>query len=86
MRQAFRGFLEPFSRILTSSEPIAAFGDYHTALLMYDTHTVSVKHAPVAECHSVVDGTITHIRIILDRAPFDAARAAAAAGPGGSTT
>ena len=64
--KAFRGFLEPFSRILTSSELIAAFGDDNTALLMYDTDNVPVKHAPGAECHSVVDGTITHIRIISD--------------------
>lgn len=81
--EAFRGFLEPFSRLLTGTALIAAFGDDHTALLMYDTDTVPVKHAPGAECHTVVDGTITHIRIIFDRTPFDAARAAAAAGRGG---
>ena len=70
----FRGFMEPFTRILTRSEMIASFGDGNTALLMYDTDTVPVKNAPGAEYHSVEDGKITYIRIIFDRAPFEAAR------------
>jgi hypothetical protein len=53
------------------------FGDEQTALIMYDTDTVPVQHAPGAECHTVVDGKITHIRIVFDQAPFDAARRAA---------
>ncbi|MEV6320072.1 nuclear transport factor 2 family protein [Nocardia sp. NPDC051787] len=72
---AFRGFLEPFRRdLLTDATLLASFGDERTALLMYDTATVPVPSAPAAECHTVVDGRITHIRIIFDRAPFDAAR------------
>lgn len=78
--EAFRGFMGPFTRIVTDSNLIAAFGDDTTALLMYDTATVPVKYAPGAECHTVRDGKITHIRIVFDRAPFDAARSAAAAG------
>ncbi|MBF6074086.1 nuclear transport factor 2 family protein [Nocardia beijingensis] len=74
---AFREFLEPFSRILTGATLLASFGDDRTALLMYDTVTVPVAHAPGAEWHTVVDGRITYIRIVFDRAPFDAARAAA---------
>jgi len=73
---AFRGFMEPFSRIVTRSALIAAFGDDDTAVLMYDTDTVPVPNAPGAECLSVSDGTITRIRIIFDRAPFAAARQA----------
>jgi hypothetical protein len=38
--EAFRGFMEPFSQILSRAEVIAAYGDDETALLMYDTDTV----------------------------------------------
>lgn len=74
---AFRQFIEPFSRILTGSTLHAAFGDDTTAVLVYDTATRPVPHAPAAECHTVTGGVITHVRIVFDRAPFDAARAAA---------
>lgn len=76
--EAFRGFMEPFSQIVTSSHLIAAFGDDTTAVLMYDTDTVPVSDAPGAECLTVADGKITHMRIIFDRLPFEAARRAAA--------
>lgn len=79
--EAFRAFMEPFSRILTGSRLIAAFGDEETALLMYDAVTVPVEDAPGAECHTVRDGKIVRVRIVFDRAPFDAARRAAAADP-----
>lgn len=75
---AFRAFMGPFTRILTNSHLIAAFGDDKTALLMYDTETVPVASAPGSECLTVQKGTITHLRIIFDRAPFDAARKASA--------
>ena len=39
-----------------------------------------VKNAPAAEYLTVRDGLIVGMRIIFDRAPFDAARRAAAAG------
>lgn len=78
--EAFRGFMGPFTQIVTSSTLIAAFGDVETAVLMYDTETVPVKDAPGAECLTVRDGKVTHMRIIFDRAPFDAARRAAASG------
>jgi hypothetical protein len=74
---AFRGFMEPFTQIVTRSALIAAFGDDNTAVLMYDTDTVPVPNAPGAEHLSISDGTITQIRIIFDRAPFAAARQAA---------
>ena len=38
---------------------------------------MAVPHAPGAEHHTVTDGLITHVRIVFDRVPFDAARAAA---------
>jgi len=75
---AFRGFMGPFTQILTSSRLIAAFGDDTTAVLIYDTDTVPVKDAPGAECLTVTHGKISHMRIIFDRAPFDAARRAPA--------
>jgi hypothetical protein len=72
--EAFRGFMGPFVDILTSSSLIAAFGDDEKAVLMYDTDTVPVTDAPGAECLTVRDGKIRHMRIIFDRLPFDAAR------------
>lgn len=77
--EAFRGFMEPFTRILTDSSLLSAFGDDMTALLMYDTATIPVASAPGAELLTVREGKIVELRIVFDRAPFDAARAAAAA-------
>lgn len=74
---AYRAFMGPFVQILISSEMIAAFGDEETALVMYATETVPVKHAPGAECVAVKDGRITYSRFLFDRAPFEAARRAA---------
>ncbi|HEX5534908.1 MAG TPA: nuclear transport factor 2 family protein [Actinomycetales bacterium] len=76
-REAMRGFMGPFAESLTGAELVAAFGDDETALIMYDTTTRAVAHAPGAECHTVVDGQITHIRMIFDRLPFEQARQAA---------
>jgi len=75
--EAYRGFIGPFTQILTGSTMIAAFGDDQTALVMYDTETVPVKNAPGAECVTVADGKITYSRFLFDRAPFDAARQSA---------
>lgn len=72
--EAFGGFMGPFVQILTSSNLLAAFGDDETALLMYEAETIPVKEAPGAECVRVTGGRITHMRIVFDRAPFDAAR------------
>ena len=74
---AYRGFMAPFVQILTGATLIAAFGDDTTAVIVYDTETMPVKSAPAAECVTVADGKITYSRFIFDRAPFDAARAAA---------
>ena len=74
---AYRAFLGPFVQILRESTLIAAFGDDQTAMIMYETRTVPVPSAPGAECLTVTDGKITYSRFIFDRAPFDAARAAA---------
>lgn len=77
--EAFRGFMGPFTEILTASRLIAAFGDDEKAVVMYDTDTVPVRDAAGAECVTVRNGKIVHIRIIFDRLPFDTARRAAAA-------
>ena len=71
---AFRRFMGPFSQLVTRSELLAAFGDQSTAVLVYDTDTIPVRGAPGAEWLTVVDGRIAQLRIIFDRAPFDAAR------------
>ncbi|HEY1298009.1 MAG TPA: nuclear transport factor 2 family protein [Chloroflexota bacterium] len=76
--EAFRGFMEPFSKILTRSGVIAGFGDATTAVVMYDTDTLPVKDAPGAECLTVENGKITRMRIIFDRLPFETARREAA--------
>lgn len=66
---AFRGFLGPFSKILTRSGLIAAFGGTDSAVLIYDTDTVSVQNAPAAEYLTIRDGQIVRMKIIFDRAP-----------------
>jgi hypothetical protein len=76
--EAYRGFMGPFVRILEGATVIAAFGDDTTALIMYDTETVPVRSAPAAECVTVENGKITRSRFVFDRAPFEAARRAAA--------
>ncbi|OXM47209.1 nuclear transport factor 2 family protein [Amycolatopsis alba] len=76
--EAFRGFMGPFTGILTGSTLLSAFGDETKALLMYDTATLPVASAPGAELVTVRDGRIVELRIVFDRAPFDAAREAAA--------
>jgi ketosteroid isomerase-like protein len=73
---AFREFMGPFSQILIRSELITAYGDTDTAVLIYDTDTIPVRNAPAAEYLTVRDGRITRMRMIFDRAPFDAARRA----------
>jgi ketosteroid isomerase-like protein len=73
---AFRQFMGPFAQILIRSELIAAYGDTDTAVLIYDTDTIPVRNAPAAEYLTVRDGRITRMRMIFDRAPFDAARRA----------
>jgi ketosteroid isomerase-like protein len=73
---AFRTFMEPFTRIVTRSHLVAAFGDDQIAVVVYDTDTVPVNDAPGAECVTVEDGKITRMRIIFDRLPFEEARRA----------
>lgn len=80
---AFRGFMEPFTQMVTRSALIAAFGDDHTALLMYDTDTTVVPNAPGAECLTVADDKITQIKIIFDSAPFIAVSQSAQASEAG---
>jgi len=70
---AFRSFMGRFSQLLIRSELIAAFGDTQTALLIYNTETVSVKNAAAAEYVTVNDNLIVEMTIIFDQAPFDAA-------------
>jgi ketosteroid isomerase-like protein len=50
---------------------------------MYDTRTRPVENAPGAECVTVRDGKIVRSRFLFDRAPFEAARAAAQQGGSG---
>lgn len=75
---AFREFWAGFMKMLTGARLVACYGDDTTALVMYDTTTVPVAHAPAAECLTVANGKITECRIVFDRAPFAEARAKAA--------
>jgi hypothetical protein len=75
---AYRRFIGPFTEILLDANLIAAFGDAQTAVVVYDTRTVPVQSAPGAECVTVENEKIVYSRFIFDRAPFEAARAAAA--------
>jgi hypothetical protein len=76
--EAFRGFMEPFARMLRSSRLVASCGEGDRAMLLYDTETALVADAPGAELLTVADGRIVEMRIIFDRLPFDEARRAAA--------
>lgn len=62
--------------MLKRAELLAAYGDDSKAVLIYDTDIALVDGAPGAELLTVAGGRITHLRIIFDRVPFDAARAA----------
>ena len=75
--QAYRNFMGPFVEILVEAHMIAAFGDEDKALIMYDTRTLPVQSAPGAECVTIRNGKIVHCRFVIDRAPFQAARASA---------
>jgi hypothetical protein len=75
--EAFRGFMEPFTGIVTGTQLQAAFGNDTTAVVVYDTATRPVPQAPGAEWVTVANGRITHMRIIFDRLPFETARQAA---------
>jgi len=72
--EAVKGFMGPFAASLTTSELLAAHGDEHEALLMYDAGNAAVTSAPAAELCTVRDGLIVAIRIIFDRLPFAIAR------------
>jgi hypothetical protein len=65
----------PFVTILTGSELLAALGDDDTAVLVYDTATTPVPHAPGADWLTVRDGRIVRMKIVFDRLPFETARA-----------
>jgi len=77
---AFRAFMEPFSRIVTSARIVAIYGDDEQAVTIYDTATRPVADAPGAECVRVTGGRIGWMRIVFDRLPFEEARRAAAGG------
>ena len=67
---AFRQSEVGFASILTGSTLIAAFGNDETALLFYNTHTLSVKSIPTAKYFTVKNGKITSIRIVFDQTLF----------------
>ncbi len=75
-RDAFREFMGPFAAMTTRTEVLGAFGDDETAVVLYDTETTLVPHAPGAERVEVVGGRITRMTIVFDRLPFAQARAA----------
>jgi hypothetical protein len=70
---AYRRFLETYFQILQGSELLAANGDDRSAILMLDNQTIPVPSAPSATHFVVTGGTISRIRLIFDRAPYEAA-------------
>jgi len=66
----FRKFWADFLQMLTGSHLVAAYGDDATALILYDSETIPVKHAPVAEYVTVENGKIAYSRMVFDRTPF----------------
>jgi hypothetical protein len=68
---AYRAVMAPFLQILTNPTIIAAFGNDHIAMLMYDTKTVPVRPMPGAECVTVENDKITRSWFVVDRAPFE---------------
>jgi len=74
--KAYAEFLRGFVQILTGAHIIAVFGDEYTALMYYDTSSAPVPDGPGAEWFRVEDGVIVEGRIVFDRLPFEAARAA----------
>lgn len=76
--QAFREFMEPFTKRVTSIRLLAAYGEGDGALLAYDAATDVRDSAPGAEHHTVADGRIVELHMIFDRLPFELARRAAA--------
>ena len=71
---AVKAFMGPFATSLTTSTLLAAHGNEHEALLMYDAGNPAVASAPAAELITVRDGQIVAIRILFDRLPFALAR------------
>jgi len=69
----YRAFLRPFFKLLKRAELMAHFGDEESALLMYDTVTVLVPSGPACEYITIEDDQINYIRLVFDRAPFQAA-------------
>jgi hypothetical protein len=61
-----------FERAMTyiADDIAAAFGDEDTAIVLYDTDTIPVKHAPGAEHVTVANGKIVHSHFVFDRLPF----------------
>jgi limonene-1,2-epoxide hydrolase len=74
----YRAFLRPFFKLLKRVELMAHFGDEESAVLMYDTVTLLAASGPACEYITVEDGEINYIRLIFDRAPFQAMAQAAA--------
>lgn len=67
---AYRQFLAGFAQQLTSVEMIAAFGDDHTAVLMYYPNTATVTGAATAECFTLSAGKISRTVLVFDRPSF----------------
>jgi hypothetical protein len=77
---AFRQFWADFMGMLTGSQLIAVFGDEATALMLYDSATIPVERALVAEYITVQDGKITSSTMVFDQTPFANYRGGAQAG------
>lgn len=70
----YRPFLANFAPLVKGYDMIAALGDEHTAILVYDLHTIPVSSGLICECFTVDEGRITRNRLIFDQTPYTAAR------------
>jgi hypothetical protein len=68
--QAFRGFQEGFARMIKKLTLIAAFGDDHEAVIVYECETHPVPRAMVTEHIIVKNAKIASTTVIYDGTPF----------------
>lgn len=68
--ESFRGFSEGFAKMINKLTLIAAFGDDEQAVIVYESDTLPVKSAFVAEHIIAKNGKIVSTRVIYDGTPF----------------
>ncbi|AIQ48585.1 hypothetical protein R70723_23740 [Paenibacillus sp. FSL R7-0273] len=70
--QSFRGFQEGFARMIEKLTLVTALGNDQQAVIIYESDTLPVKNAIVAEYITVRNDKISSIQVIYDATPFAA--------------